>query len=167
MQPLDAQTVLARWSPRLDQQLGAPLLGAVGGGALALALWGLAESDSIRRATEWCALALLPVWLAWTWRRAHRPIHVISVAELELETSPYGATPTTRDYYVKFVVRSAAVGNRRRASEVVDLQRFPRAAQLDAASYGALISERRCAVVLDHALRPIGIELADGRRFQL
>ena len=167
MQPLDAQTVLARWSPRLDQQLGAPLLGAMGGGALALALWGLSESDSVRKTTEWSALALAPLWLAWTWRFASRPTYVLAVDSLELETSPYGATPTTRDYYVKFVVRSAAVGNRRRVSEVVDLQRFPRAAQLDAASYGALLSERLCAVVLDHALRPIGIELADGRRFQL
>ncbi len=167
MQPLDAQSRLVRWSPRLDQRFGWPLFGALCVSALALALWGLSESDSIRRTTEWSALALAPLWLAWTWRLVSRPTYVLAVDSLELETSPYGATPSTRDYYVKFVVRSAAVGNRRRASEVVDLQRFPRAAQLDAASYGALLSERQCVVVLDHALRPIGIELADGRRFQL
>lgn len=167
MTPLDAQTLLARWSPSFDQRLRLPFLVAILLAASALAIWGVSDSASIRRSVEWSALALSPAWLGWTWRWSSRPLHVLSVDSLELETSPYGKTPAARDYYVKFLVRAAFVGSARRCSEVVDLKRFPRAVQVNAEAYGVLLHEQSCRIVLDHALRPLGVELTDGRRFPL
>ena len=167
MTPLDAQNLLVRWSPAFDRRFRIPILAAILMGGVALVTWGLSESDSIRRGVEWGALALSPAWLGWTWRWASRPLHVLSVDALELETSPYGETPAARDYYVKFTVRAAFVGSARHCVEVVDRKRFPRAAQVNAQLYGILLRETTFWLVLDHALRPLGIELSDGRRFPL
>jgi len=167
MQPLDAQSLLARWSPRVDQRVGIPILAALSATALALACWGFSDSDAIRDSIAWSSLALIPPWLAWTWRVVKRPVYVLAIADLELETSPYAQTPAGRDYYVKFAVRAAVTGVGQRAIEVVDLTRFPRAAQIDAQAYGALLHERACTLVLDHALRPLGVELADGRQYRV
>ena len=167
MQLLEAQNLLARWSPRTHQRFSRPALVALLAAALALTCCGLSDSEALRDSVGLGSLALTPLWLAWTWRVANRPTYVLEIEHVDLETSPYGSTPASRDYYAKFRVSFAAEGSGRCAREVSDLSRFPSTVQIDAHAYGALLGEFSCALVLDHALRPLGFELADGRQSRL